>query len=224
MTDIIDWPATLVPLNVTIRPPRKTAGLSTSLSQFTQAVPVIRPPFGLTLEFDTLLEGEIKAYRALLGRLEGRANLVRVPVFDLWLRATDAQIKAGVVPHGDGTFFSDGTGYATNDLVGVTVTGVQGNRWISADFGGYGRLLEAGLYFGLGDHLYLATGVKWTGNVASIRCTPTLRDDYTNQPLRLKPVMIGRLPDDDNGELQLKRLRYGAPSIDFVEDFEALYA
>lgn len=220
---IIDWPATLVPINITIRPPRKTAGLSTSLSEFVQASPVIRPPFGLTLEFDTLWGDDVLAYRALLGLLEGRANTVRVPLFDLWYRATNGQIGAGVVPHSDGTYFSDGTGYATSDLVGVTVTGVQGNRWITADFGDYGQLLQAGLYFGLGDQPYMATAVKWTGTVASIRCTPTLRRNYTAQPLRLKPVMIGRLTDDDNGELMLKKLRFGAPTLDFAEDFEALY-
>lgn len=213
-----DWPANLIPLNIDIKPPRATWGPGASLSGRVQAAPVIRPPFTVTLEFDELWGDEVLAWRAIMGLLEGRANVVRIPLFDLWYRASDALIGTGVVPHSDGTYFSDGAGYLTDDLSGVTVTGVQGQRVITADFGEYGQLLEAGLYFGLGDQPYLATGVSWSGTVASIRCTPTLREDFTDEPLRLKPVMIGRLPDDDGGALMLKRLYSGAPSVTFEED------
>lgn len=217
---VFDWPANLVPRNIDIRPPRKTAGLTTSLSEATQVQPVIRPPFTVTMEFDELHGDEVLSWRAIIGLLEGRANVCRLPLFDLWYRATDAQIGAGVVPHSDGSYFSDGAGYAVSDLAGVTVTGVQGQRNITADFGEYGQLLQGGLYFGLGDQPYLATGVWWEGSVATIRITPTLRQGYTDQALRLKPVMIGRLPDDDSGALMLKNLYNGAPSITFQEDFD----
>ena len=217
---IFDWPATLVPRHITIRPPRKTAGLSTSLTEFSQAVPVIRPPFDLTMEFDALTGREILAWRAMMALVEGRANLLRVPLYDMWFRATDAQIGAGVVPHSDGSYFSDGAGYLTDDLVGVLVSGVQGQRTITADFGSYGQLLEAGLYFGLGEHPYIASGVTWTGTVATIRCSPTLRDDYDGQPLRLKPSIIARLKDDDAGNLRLQNMRHSTPTLELVEAFD----
>lgn len=217
---IFDWPATLVPRHITIRPPRKTAGLSTSLTEFSQAVPVIRPPFDLTMEFDALTGREILAWRAIMALVEGRANLLRVPLYDMWFRATDAQIAAGVVPHSDGSYFSDGAGYLTDDLAGVLVSGVQGQRTITADFGSYGQLLEAGLYFGLGDHPYIASGVSWAGSVATIRCSPTLRDDYDNQPLRLKPSIIARLKDDDAGDLRLQNMRHSTPILELVEAFD----
>lgn len=196
---LFDWPSTLVPRNIVIRPPRKTVGLTSSLSQFTQAVPAIRPPFGLTMEFDTIFDDDVPAWRAILGLLEGRANRVRVPVFDPW------HLPAGVPP---------------GDLAGVTVTGVQGQRTISADFGGYGQLLKAGLHFGLGEHPYLATIVSWVGSVATIRCTPTLRTDYVAARLKLRPTMICRLTSDDGGELMLKNLRAGTPTIDLEETFD----
>lgn len=217
---IFDWPATLVPRHITIRPPRKTAGLSTSLTEFSQAVPVIRPPFDLTMEFDALTGREILAWRAMMALFEGRANLLRVPLYDMWFRATDAQIGVGVVPHSDGSYFSDGAGYLTDDLAGVLVSGVQGQRTITADFGSYGQLLEAGLYFGLGDHPYIASGVRWVGSVATIRCSPTLRDDYDNQPLRLKPSIIARLKDDDAGDLRLQNMRHSTPTLELVEAFD----
>lgn len=217
---IFDWPPTLVPRHVSIRPPRKTAGLTTSLTEFSQAVPVIRPPFDLTLEFDAIIGADVLAWRAMIALLEGRANLLRIPLFDLWYRATEAQIGAGVVPHSDDTYFADGAGYLTDDLVGVLVSGVQGQRNITADFGAYGQLLEGGLYFGLGDEPYIATSVTWEGTVATIRTSPTLRKDYVDQPLRLKPVMIAQLKDDDAGELRLQNLRWGTPTLELVEAFD----
>ncbi|MDR6708175.1 hypothetical protein J2X73_002546 [Novosphingobium sp. 1748] len=216
---IFEWPTSLVPHNISIRPPRKTLGLTTSLTEFTQAVPAIRAPFGMTLEFDALFGDDVLAYRTLLALLEGRANAVRVPMFDMWFAATGAQISYGLVGHSDGTSFSDGALYLTDDLAGVLVTAVQGARYITADFGAYGQILQAGQYFGLGDQPYIATSVKWTGTVAEIRCAPTLRQDYTAQPLRLRPVMIGRLTGDDVGEHALKSMRSTTPTLDFVETF-----
>ncbi len=217
---IFDWPATLIPADITIRPPRKTAGLTTSLSCFTQAAPVIRPPFGLLFEFDTLFADEVLAWRAIEASLEGRANRVRIPLFDLWFRASDAAIGSGAVTHSDGTSFSDGALYVTDDLVGITVTGVQGQRTITVDFGDYGAVLQAGLYFGIGEHPYIAQAVWWTGNVARIRCSPTLRADCTGAPLRLRPTMIAGLTDDDGASLKLTRARYGRPTIELEERFD----
>ncbi|MBV2147881.1 hypothetical protein KRZ98_06200 [Sphingobium sp. AS12] len=208
-----NWPTSLIPQNITVRPPRKTVGLTTSLSQFTQAVPAIRPPFGLTLEFDTLVGPDVLAWRAIVASLEGRANTVRIPLFDLWYRAK----QIGGDPE---DYFAEGIDYGTGDLADVLVTGVQGQRNISVDFGTYGEAIKAGLYFGVGDHPYIATAVSWAGTVATIRCSPTLRDDYDDQPLRLKPDMICRLTSDDGGELPLTNLRYGAPVLDLEEAFD----
>lgn len=217
---IFEWPTSLVPHNISIRPPRKTLGLATSLTEFTQAVPAIRAPFGITMEFDALFGDDVLAYRSLLALLEGRANAVRVPLFDMWFAASEAEIVGGLVGHSDGTSFSDGAYYLTDDLSGVLVTAVQGARYITADFSAYGQILKAGHYFGLGDHPYIASGVTWTGSVARIRCSPTLRQDYTAQALRLRPVMVGRLTGDDVGEHMLKSMRSTTPTLDFVETFD----
>lgn len=218
-----DWPATLVPRDIEILPPNATQGLTTSLTQFTQVQAAVRPPFTVTMDFDALFGDDVLAWRAIMALLEGRANLARLPLFDLWYRANDAAIVAGRVLHGDGAGFSDAASYLTADLSGVVVSGVQGQRNIAVDFGVYGQLLKAGQYFGIGDHPYLASGITWAGTVATIRCSPTLRIAYSAQPLKLKPTMIGRQTRDDGGALKLKNLRHGAPSIVFQEDFTALY-
>ncbi|PAL20228.1 hypothetical protein [Sphingopyxis sp. GW247-27LB] len=223
--EIFDWPATLSPTDISIRAPSKTVGLTTSVNESVQAVPSIRPPFRMTLEFETLFGPEVLAWRAMIASLEGRANRLRIPLFDMWFAARDRQIAAGLAPHSDGTGFSDGALYATSDVEGVTVTGVQGQRTITADFSGYAgadldALLQAGLYFGLHDQPYIATAVAWADSVATIRCSPTLRIDYVDQPLRLRPVMIAGLTDDEGGELTLKRGRWGGPTLELVERFD----
>lgn len=215
-----EWPDTLCPANVDILPPHDTWGDNTSLSGKGQVVPVIRPPFRMTLEFGLLHGPKAIAYRALLSRFEGRANAVRISLFDVWYRATDVEIGGGSVSHSDGTAFSDGTLYLTDDLEAVTVTGVQGQRVITADFGSYGQLLQAGLYFGLGDNPYIAQEVSWEGSVATIRCSPTLRFAYDDEPLLLKPKMIAKLETDRTGRLNLRRGRHGGPTLDLVEHFE----
>lgn len=219
MTAILEWPATLLPRNVQIRNPRKTVGLNTSLNQFDQAVPAIRPPFGATLEFDDLTGGEVLAWRALLAGLEGRANVVRLPLFDFWLAAPGGYLGVARTSHSDGSPFSDGTLYSTTDISGVLVNGVAGQRTITADFGDYGQMLQAGQYFGLGDQPYMATGVTWAGNVATIRHTASLRRTYVDEPLRLRPVMLARLTDDDQGQTMLQNMRWMRPEIDFTEAF-----
>jgi hypothetical protein len=216
---IFDWPASLVPSNVSIRPPRRTVGLNSSLSNFTQATPAIRPPFGLLLEFDAIFGSEVLAWRAMEALFEGRTNRCRVPLFDLWFRASDAAIAAGAVTHSDGTAFSDGALYLTNDLDGVTVTGAQGDRTITADFGSYGEVLQGGLYFGLAEHPYIARRVWWEGSVATIECAPTLRTSYAEEPLKLRPTMIAGLLDDDGANLMLRRGRFGGPSLALEERF-----
>lgn len=223
--EIFDWPANLVPTDISIMAPHDTAGLTTSVNQSTQTKPVIRPPFRVTLEFETIFADEVLAWRAMIGSLEGRANRLRLPLFDLWFAVRDRRIGAGLVPHSDGTGFSDGTLYSTGDIEGVTVTGAQGQRNITADFAGYAgddmsALLQAGLYFGLHDQPYLATRVFWEGSVARIRTNPTLRHDYADQPLRLRPVMIAGLVEDKGGALMLKRGRWGGPSLELEERFD----
>lgn len=220
--EIFDWPVGLVPTNTLIKPPRKTLGVTSSETGFTQVQPFIRPPFGLTFEYDQLFGDDVLAWRALIASLEGRANVVRISLFDVWFRATDAQIGAGRVTHSDGTAFSDGALYLTDDLAGVTVTGVQGQRNITVDFGSYGQLLQGGLYFGIGEHPYIAQRVAWSGNVATIRCSPTLRLNYIDAPLKLKPTMIGRQLSDDGGLLKLNRGRYGAATLELEEALDVL--
>ncbi len=215
----IEWPTVLQPRDINITPPRDTKSLTKSLTNFEQVQPVIRPPWRGRLAFATLEGDQVLAYRAFLAACEGRSNLFRLPIFDLHHWASDAQIAAGHAPHSDGTEFSDGALYLTNDLSGVTVTGIQGEKQIVVDFGAYGPILKAGQYFGIGNDLHIATGVWWAGSTATIKFTSSLSRDHSAAPLRLRPYLIAKLAQDDSGDHELAYGRWTEPVLEFEEAF-----
>jgi hypothetical protein len=217
--ELIEWPSVLQPRNINIRPPSQTKSLTKTLTNFEQVQPVIRPPWRVSLSFATLVGDKVLAYRALLAACEGRTNPIRLPIFDLYHWASDAQIGAGEVPHSDTTLFSDLTAYGVIDVSDVVVNGIQGEKQISVDFSQYGPILKAGQYFGIADDLHIATGVWWAGTVATIKFTSSLRRDHVNAPLRLRPYLIARLADDDTGEHGLAYGRWTEPVLELDEVF-----
>lgn len=215
----IEWPTVLQPRDINITPPRDTKSMTKSLTNFEQVQPVIRPPWRGRLAFATLEGDQVLAYRAFLAACEGRSNLFRLPIFDLHHWASEAQIAAGAATHSDGTEFSDGALYLTDDLSGVTVTGIQGEKQIDVDFGAYGPILKAGQYFGIGNDLHIATGVWWAGSTATIKFTSSLRRDHHAAPLRLRPYLIAKLAQDDSGDHELAYGRWTEPVLEFEEAF-----
>ncbi len=214
---IIEWPTGLSPRIINLRLINKTRSAGESLTGFEQVAGSLATRWGFSLEFNNLKRHLIPAYRAMVASLEGRANALRVPVFDPQFWPTDAEIGIASVPHSDGTPFSDDAEYLTTDVSGITATGLKGAKELTVDFGDYGPIFDGGLYFGVEEETYLATSVQWAGNVATIKFQPGLRQDHTAATFRLRPRLLMRLADDQGGELALERGIIGAPSLELVE-------
>lgn len=214
---IIEWPTGLSPLIINLRLINKTRSAGESITGFEQVASSLATRWAFSLEFNNLKRHLIPSYRAMVASLEGRANVLRVPVFDPQFWPSDAEIGIASVPHSDGTPLSDGAEYLTNDVEGITATGLQGSKVLEVDFGEYGPIFSGGLYFGVEDETYLATSVLWVGSVATIRFQPGLRKDHTDGRFRLRPRLTMRLMDDEGGELALERGIKGAPSLELVE-------
>ncbi len=214
---IIEWPKGLSPRIINLRLINKTRSAGESLTGFEQVATSLSTRWAFSLEFNNLKRHLIPSYRAMIASLEGRANALRVPVFDPQFWPSDAEIGIASVPHSDGTPFSDDAEYLTTDVSGITAAGLKGVKEISVDFGIYGPIFDGGLYFGLDDETYLATSVLWTGNVATIRFQPGLRQDHTAATFRLRPRLLMRLGDDQGGELALERGIIGSPSLEMQE-------
>lgn len=214
---IIEWPKGLSPRIINLRLINKTRSAGESLTGFEQVGTSLSTRWAFSLEFNNLKRHLIPSYRAMIASLEGRANALRVPVFDPQFWPSDAEIGIASVPHSDGTPFSDAAEYLTTDVSGITATGLKGVKEISVDFGIYGPIFDGGLYFGLEDETYLATSVVWAGNVATIKFQPGLRQDHTAATFRLRPRLLMRLADDQGGELPLERGIIGSPSLEMQE-------
>lgn len=214
---IIEWPTGLSPRIINLRPINKTRSAGESLTGFEQVAGSLATRWAFSLEFNNLKRHLIPAYRAMVASLEGRANALRVPVFDPQFWPSDAAIRIASVPHSDGTPLSDGSEYLTDDVSGITATGLKGTKVLTVDFGDYGQIFDGGLYFGVEDETYLATAVSWSGSVATIRFQPALRQDHTAAQFRLRPRLLMRLADDEQGSLSLERGIIGAPSLELIE-------
>lgn len=215
---IVEWPhPKLSPRLINLRIVEQTRSSGESITGFEQVAEGITQRWAFTLEFNNLKREVIPSYRAMLARLRGRANVLRVPVFDRHFWPADALLGLGRVPHSDGTPFSDDAEYLTTDVEGLTVTATKGSKSITVDFEGYGQAFDGGLYFGVEDETYIATSVLWSGSVATIEFEPALRQDHTAARFRLRPRLIMRKKADAGGELALERGIIGAPSLELEE-------
>jgi hypothetical protein len=129
----------------------------------------------------------------------------------------------GFASHSDGSPFSDYSRYAQDDISEVFFSGAQGEREIEIDFGSYGEAIEAGQYFGLDNHFYMARRVWWAGSVATINITSTLRKTYVDAVVRLHPWMICGLSTDMVGEHPLEYGQWTAPELLLEEQFNELF-
>lgn len=215
---IIEWASPdLAPRIINLRLVNKTRSAGESITGFEQVAGSLATRWAFSLEFNNLKRHLIPSYRAMVAALEGRANVLRVPVFDPQFWPSDEVLGISSSTHSDGTPFSDGGEYLTSDVSGVTVTGARGVKQIAVDFAWYAQHFSGGLYFGVENETYLATSVFWEGTVATINFQPGLRQDHTGGIFRLRPRLLMRLADDQGGELALERGIKGAPTLELVE-------
>jgi hypothetical protein len=219
---IFNWPMNLIPRGIGLRPPHATRSATTSQTNTEQIVPVIRPPWTVEMTFPMLSrKGPNLAYRALLGRLQGRTNAVRLPLFDFYQAGVEF---LGTAPFSDAATFDDNALFTTNDLEGVTVTGVQGLTQLTIDFGSYGEIIQAGQIFGLADRAYIVNAIEYSGSVATVDFSPSLHKAYTNEAVKLRPNIIARLFEDEEGPVVADLGQYVQPTLRFREtSFEPFF-
>jgi len=215
---MINWAHhALAPKVIDLRISNQTRTGGASLTGFEQVNYAITQRWAASLEFNNLKRQTIPAYRAMIAALQGRANVLRVPVFDQRFWPSDAVLGLGEIAFSDGGIFSDGGEFITNDIEGITATGLKGEKSISIDFGDFGEVISGGLYFGIDDQTYLAIEVDWTGSVAAITFEPSLRKDYTAGMVKLRPICLMRLANDEVGSHPLDMGIVTAPSLALTE-------
>lgn len=225
MTTVITWPrTTLVPreCNLDIEP-QGVAG-PPSLSGFRQTVSSPAAAWriryvGINVHRPAL----VLLWRALAARMEGRAARIVLPVHDRReLRPfPDGEGPIDPLPHSDGTYFSDGTGY-DQTVINVRLAAALALRDTTASVLLYhAGTIQPGMHFSIGERLYRVTAVTpGEGIAATIEFLPPARESAgPGAVLEFEyPVCRVRLAAENGMSLALAVGRHGMASVDFFED------
>lgn len=166
----------------------------------------------------------ITLWWAISNMLEGMLNPIIVPMTRRYQPYQDEIEELGVdipVPHSDGAFFSDGSGYvsAGNSILltsSVSARAVSMNVLVE-----YGGPIQPGQHFSIDNRLYrVRTAVYTTPNTVALTFRPPLRTsaiegavlDFDN------PVCQMKLADDGAMQLPLEYGRWSFPTVNFIED------
>lgn len=226
MAETLDWPAQLRPANLRLA----LAGQSVSGGRTaTGREQVVAGPGGRwTMRYSGVYvrtAEQIRALRALEARLDGRAGLLRLPVYDCFRTrgffGDPANAGFRHVPHSDGASFSDAAYYrqpgsgaaitlAANAALNATTLAIAWNDLPPTE----------GLHFSIGDDLYRIARLQTTGvGTGTITIRPWLRAAASSGATLnfLNPRAVMRLSQDDGLALDLQLWRRDTLTIDFEE-------
>lgn len=164
----------------------------------------------------------VLAFRGISTILEGRLGRILVPLcrgYQPLLRGWQSLYDP--VAHSDGALFSDGSGYA-GSVIDVRLAGSVAVRAVSANVDiAVADYLQPGQNFSIGERLYRLRTVNYTSTTrAAITFRPPMRE-AAGLGDRLEfddPVCRMRLASDTEMDLELALRRFGAPTVNFVED------
>ena len=212
--DPIVWPSTLlVPASVKLTMLSTSRGGGQTIDGNEQ---VVSSPaahrWGATFSGVSIRTAEqIRAWRVIEARADGRANAVLLPIYD----GARAPIAAASLQGADGApFLQDASAI-------VLAADAQVNAsTLSLSWTGAPPL--PGQHFSIGANLYRIVGMASTGSTsANIKMRPWLRAAASaGTSLNFDaPVCSMRLARDDGMALDLTLWRFASPNVDFVEYF-----
>jgi hypothetical protein len=217
---IVIWPRDLLrPENFSMRPVNTSTSGGRAPHAGEQVVQGAGGYWRATLDKVGLSSPErVRAYRAIMAALDGRAGLCMVPVWDALQQPAPYSVEvpwaeAGV-PWGEGSvpWSSGTTDVFVNAPALVRATSIE-VRWGATP-------PEAGQYFAVGQSFHIiARTSPLTETTASVTFRPPARtafaqDDEVNMS---DPRCLMRLLTDEEGELMLRPGGFGTPSLTFVE-------
>lgn len=181
--------------------------------------------------FPVVTRDAVLTWRAIQAYLEGRLGEIDVPLFDYenafapYATGLDWAALLVPVPHSDGAYFSDGSGYVVGEIEDIVTASSAALRATSVTVTvNYGPTLQPGMIFEIthtskGPRWYVVTSHEDDTGVMTFR--PPLREAvgagarmiFTNPKCRM------RLAADSSMALALEMPRFGFPSVEFVESF-----
>lgn len=237
--DILQWPAVIVPTQVTLHLEGNTTMFTSPFSKGVQTQELPGARFTVSASFPPLTRDQVRVVRAFLAKLRGGARKFYFPAEwpSYGIPASGAAEASG--PYAltidsmrfriDRTNITiDSTTFATGRPI-VTCTGGSGSTITAISYEGIGTIaLRAGQHVSYDDaagwrHLHLVTddAVIGAGYAISIPVEPPLRTPPANgAPLHIyAPSGIFMLTADTEGQIVFNSDRVGQVSINAAEAF-----
>lgn len=225
MPTLIDWPCALMrPLDVSYFIQWTTRDAGANLNGIPQ---VIAPSMGvwrvditIPRDFDG---ARVKQLEAKVSEMRGRYNVANICICDPYRYS--AAVSPVQAPFGDGTWFSDGTGFV-DDGAGLepmvsTAPVAAGANFINVGVTEPTRpIFRLGDMFSVNGFLYRVVGANAAGLV---RFEPSAREAIpAGTALQTDPPHFhGRFIDDGQGQRPREFLRWGAGmTLSFIEAFD----
>lgn len=168
----------------------------------------------------------LKRYRRFTALLEGGAHQALVPVYDKYQSPwpVPGQYGSPSLGYTDGNRFTDGTGFLSHSIrISLLSAAAYRATVINITVESAGAI-EGGEYFSIGlGNLYLISEVLATvGTDMTIRIWPPLRAALAAGELLQfdRPVCRMRLSSEGVDDVVVEKLRYGFPSLSFIEVFD----
>lgn len=164
----------------------------------------------------------VVTYRGIATMLEGRVGTILVPLCRGYQPVPDGvDPSVPAVPHSDGAFFSDGSGYASS-TIDIVTSGSAALRATTLSVSiTYAGTLEPGQHFSIGERLYRIKSVEYaSASTATLTIRPPLREAVASG-VHLEfddPVCRMRLASDTEMDLSLDMRRFSNPTVNFIED------
>lgn len=170
-----------------------------------------QPRWVATLEFPLMKRDRVLVWQAMLGKMRGRVNLLRICVCDPYQPTyTEAGLDADAIaamlagiPHSDTAYFGDGAGYTQ----GPTLAGVAaaaGAVTFTIDATPVNDALQPGQMFSVDDWLYRVTGISGSAAARVYEFEPPLRQAMTTADIiNLRPQVIVAFDSDGEGRAKL---------------------
>ncbi len=169
----------------------------------------------------------VRAFRALMSRLEGGAHQIRLPAFDganaPWPLSGGVPVtSAASTEFTDGTRFTDGTGFFEPSIrIALKEGAVRGATQVTVTVTDAAPI-SGGEYFTLGERLHeIREVLSVSGADQTWWIWPRLRRDHPPGAVLNfdTPTCLMRLAGETDGDLALDMGRWGRPTVAFVESF-----
>jgi hypothetical protein len=230
---MINWPTKLAPRDLSANiNPRNTKG-TTNSEGVTQSISGRSAIWMVKYKGVAVPPSKVKLWRAIQIQAEGTVNPLVIPLYEpnrapvasgapafgIW---GDQRRSTGKgIPHSDGTFFSDGTGYAPGGA-GGTLNAPIPRGGVTATIAMGKKKLEAGTIFSIGVRAYMVKEVLTVSydGIHYIKFGPNAREAVASgSHVEFdEPRLKVRLASDTEMDIELMLGRWGFPDVSFIED------